>query len=60
MQKLLSAVVISLAVLAMLLPVLSPVNLSISHVQDKGQVLTADGEPFPIPIPIPPANVQRA
>ena len=53
MKKLVSAVVISLAVVAMLLPVLHSVNPSISNVLNKGQVLTADGGPQPIP-PVPP------
>ncbi len=53
MKKLVSAVVISSAVLAMLLPVVNPVNLSISNVPNQGQILTADGGPQPIP-PVPP------
>jgi len=56
MKKVLSAVAISLAVLAMLLPVMNPVNLSISNVPNKGQVLLADGGPNPLP-PLPPARV---
>jgi len=55
MKKLVSATVISLAVLAMLLPVMTPVNLSISTVPNHGLVLVADGGPMPPP-PLPPAQ----
>jgi hypothetical protein len=56
MQKTFSAVVISLAVLAMLLPVMNPVNLSIGNSLDQGQVVTADGGPNPPPVPNPPVS----
>jgi hypothetical protein len=53
MKNLVSAVVVSLAVLAMLLPVMNPVNQSISNVPNQGVVLAADGGPQPPP-PLPP------
>ena len=56
MKTIVSAVAISLAVVAMLLPVISPVNLSISNVPEKGRTLRADGGPNPIP-PYPPTAV---
>ncbi len=56
MKKLVSAVVISLAVVTMLLPVINHVNLSISNVPGTGTVLMADGGSNPPPVP-PPPNV---
>jgi len=57
MKKLVSAVVISLAVVTMLLPVVKHVNLSISNVPSTGTVLMADGGPNPPPVPPPPMDV---
>jgi hypothetical protein len=58
MKKLVSALVFSLAILAMLLPVMNDVNQGISNATGTGVVLTADGGPNPPPIPPnkPPAN----
>jgi len=56
MKKAISAVVVSVAVVAMLLPVVIPVNLSISNVPHQGQVLLADGGPDPVPGPKPPVG----
>ena len=61
MKKLVSAVVISLAVVTMmLLPVINHVNLSISNVPGTGAVLTADGGPNPPPVPPPPKDVDQS
>jgi hypothetical protein len=59
MNKLVSVAVISLAVLAMLLPVMHAVNLSISNAPYRGQVLTAQGNPKPLP-PLPPIQSEWA
>jgi hypothetical protein len=59
MKKIVSTVAISLAVVAMLLPVISPVNLSISNVPGERRTLRADGGPNPIP-PSPPTEVLMA
>jgi hypothetical protein len=59
MKKLVSVAVISLAVLAMLLPVMNAVNQSISNVPGSGQMLTAQGNPKPLP-PLPPTQAEGA
>jgi hypothetical protein len=61
MKKLINAVIISFAAAAMLLPVISAVNDSISNVSgsNAGPVLIADGGPNPPPPP-PPKPPQRA
>jgi hypothetical protein len=62
MKKLINAVLISFAVAAMLLPVISAVNDSISNVSgsNAGHMLIADGGPNPPPPPPPPKPPQRA
>jgi hypothetical protein len=62
MKKLINAVIISFAVAAMLLPVISAVNHSISNVSgcNAGHMLIADGGPNPPPPPPPPKPPQRA
>jgi hypothetical protein len=56
MKKIVTAAAIFLAAVAMLLPVISPVNPSISNVPGPGRVLRADGGPNPLP-PSPPTVV---
>jgi hypothetical protein len=62
MKKLINAVIISFAVAAMLLPVISAVNHSISNVSgsNAGHMLVVDGGPKPPPPPPPPQPPQRA
>jgi hypothetical protein len=62
MKKLTNAVIISFAVAAMLLPVISAVNHSISNVSgsNAGHMLIADGGPNPPPPPPPQKPPQRA
>ena len=56
MKKLISAAIVSLAVLAMLLPVINAVNTECGNATGTGVVLTADGGPNPPPVPTPPVN----
>jgi hypothetical protein len=62
MKKLINAVIISFAVAAMLLPVISAVNHSISNVSDSnaGRMLIADGGPNPPPPPPPQQPPKKA